>query len=175
MKDKIIIGIDPGPEKSAYVFICGDKILEAGYTQNDVMLHKIMDDNFDMLAVEGVRSFGPKSPIGNETLISGELAGRFYQAARSRGKAADILYRNTGSMNGAKTIHVALCGENGVKSGEVDRVVKRKFPGCWINLKGEYGQLFLKIGDRYHNHKISAAAVALTYQGSEQYKKECAL
>lgn len=173
MNHKIILGIDPGPEQSAYVFICGLKILEAGYTQNDILFHGVLDWNYDMLAVEGVRSFGPKSPIGNETLITCELAGIFYQAARMRGKPADILYSNTGSRNGAKTIRVYLCGNNNATKDDVKRVVKMAFPGCWIDGK-KHGPLFMRNENgKYEDHKLRAAAAALTYQGSQQYQEEC--
>ena len=171
MKHKIILGIDPGPEKSAYVYLCGKNILSAGYIQNDILIHKIMDSNYDICAVEGVRSFGKK--IGNTTLITCELSGIFYQAAKSRGKISHILYRNTNNKDGIKSIRAYLCGKVGSKENEVDQVVKNYLPRCWSGdlISGERGPLFLKINGIYYNHKLSAAAVAITYQGSAEYQE----
>jgi len=172
MNHKIILGIDPGTEKSAYVFMIGLKIIKAGYVENSLMLYRVQDSNYDICAVEGVRSFGKKVPKGNTTLITCEFAGILYQAARSMGKAASILYPNTSSAEGIRCIRAYLCGKVNSTKGEVKKVVKLALPGCWGE-KRKQGPLYLEVDGKQKDHKIRAAAVVLTYQGSEQYQKEC--
>lgn len=172
MKDKIILGIDPGPEKSAYVFLCGLNILKAGYVHNSLMLYTVKDGNYDICAVEGVRSFGPKKPIGNTTIIPCELAGILYQAARSNGKAAAILYSNTTSADGIKAIRPYFGGKT---RDDISKLVKEMFHGQY----GDYrkpGPLYIPEikGKKKKDHKLCAVAVAIVYQGSKQYQKECA-
>lgn len=171
MKDKIILGIDPGPVKSAYVFLCGMTILKTGYVENGMMLFFVQDSNYDICAVEGVRSFGPKEQIGNTTLITCELAGILYQAARSKGKAAAILYSNTTSADGIRAIRPYFGGKT---RDEISQIVKGMFPGQY----GDYrkpGVLYIPEikGKKKKDHKLCAAAVAMVYQGSKQYQKEC--
>lgn len=169
MKDKIILGIDPGTEKSAYVYMCGLTIIKAGYVENSLMLYMVQDSNYDICAVEGVRSFGKKMPKGNTTLRTCELAGILFQAARSRGKAASILYPNTGSDDGIRCIRAYLCGVTNATKKEVNNIVKLRIPGCWKSGK-EKGPLWMADSK---DHKLRAAAAALTYQGSKRYQEEC--
>lgn len=171
MKHKIILGIDPGTKKSAYVCMCGLTIIKAGYVENSLMLYMVQDSNYDICAVEGVRSFGPKNQVGNTTLITCELAGILYQAARSRGKAAAILYSNTTSTDGIRAIRQYFGGKT---RDEISQLVKEMFPGQY----GDYrkpGVLYIQEikGKKKKDHKLCAAAVAIVYQGSKQYQKEC--
>lgn len=170
MRHKIILGIDPGPVKSAYVYLCGMTILKAGYADNSVVLYKIQDSNYDLMAVEGVRSFGPKKRTGNSTIITCELAGIFYQAARSRGKLADILYSNTTRRNGARSIR----GYFGNRSrDDMHKVIKDIIPGCYGDKKNP-GPLYMTTREaKKQDHRLCAAEVAVVYQGSKQYQKEC--
>lgn len=164
MKHKTIIGIDPGPKESAYVLLCGTEIIKANYVPNDVMIHVVQDTDYDMLAVEGIRYQGSKK-VGNDVFRTCELAGIFYQAARSRGKKAQILFRTKNNDQGTKSIRAYITGDNSCERRAIDSVVKSMFRDYWGGIKNP-GILQIPGGK---NHKLSAIAVALTYQGCREY------
>ena len=164
---KTILAIDPGNVKSAYILLNGTEILESGYLDTEEMKDKIIEGWYDILAVEGIKSRGNK--MGPTTVKTAENAGVFYGIAYGRYLPTEIIYRDKINDNGIKSIRSYLCGVNNAKTSEVNTVVKKMFPGCWLTGKVR-GVLWM---DNSADHKLSAAAVALTYQGSEQYQKEC--
>lgn len=170
MNHKKILAIDPGPEKSACVIIRDKEILTHAYLSTTCMGIIIGECNYDILVVEGVTSRGKK--MGPATVKTSEIAGLFCGFAIGKDKKAEIIYRDKNNDNGIRSVRACLCGRNNAKETEVNNAVKELLPGCWIDGK-KYGPLFMKIDGKYQYHKLAAAAAALTYQGSEQYKRIC--
>lgn len=172
---KTILAIDPGPLKSAYVLLNGLTIIKANYVSNSVMfvLIRDMSTDYSIIAVEGISYHGSK--VGSDTFNTCEFAGRFYQCALDIGKPGEIIYRSQKSKNGVSSIRAFMTGSNSATAGQVDKAVKNNFPGSW-NPRKKTGVLWMpKVDGKKNNHLLSAAAVALTYQGSYEYKKACIL
>lgn len=170
MNHKTILAIDPGPEKSACVLIKGIKILTHAYLTNNSMGVIIGECKYDILVVEGVTSRGKK--MGPGTVKTAEWSGLFCGYALGKDKPAEIIYRDKNNDNGIRCVRAYLCGRTNATETQVNNAVKEKLPGCWMNGKTR-GPLFMKIGGEYKHHKLAAAAVALTYQGSDEYKRIC--
>lgn len=79
-----VLGVDPGTNFSAYVVVNIDdyRILDKGKVDNDKMLQIVKTGYYDYLVVEGMTSYN--QPIGQETMDTIFLSGRFYQIAEDR-------------------------------------------------------------------------------------------
>lgn len=81
----ILLSIDPGTSLSAFVVVDIDtyEILDKGKVENDIFMQKIVKGGYyDFLCVEGMSSYN--QPIGQETMDTIFLSGRFYQVAEDR-------------------------------------------------------------------------------------------
>lgn len=74
-----VMGIDPGPESSAYVFFDGERVVNFGILENlDIAMTLRNGDRADHVAIEGVQSFG--MPVGREVFETCIWIGRFIEA-----------------------------------------------------------------------------------------------
>ena len=79
----LVIAVDPGPVKSAYVMWDGQSILEKGIVGNDVLLHSLRTGWSDecVVVVEMIASYG--MPVGRDVFNTCVWIGRFIQACRA--------------------------------------------------------------------------------------------
>lgn len=82
--NKVVLGIDPGTTQSAFVVVNIDdyRILDKGKVDNDKMLEIVKTGYYDFLVIEGMTSYN--QPIGQETMDSIFMSGRFFQVAEDR-------------------------------------------------------------------------------------------
>lgn len=98
-----ILAIDPGTEKSAFVY-CGisngkvDYIVDAGIVDNDELLGMVKAENYSGLVIEMIQSFG--IPAGSSLFETCVWIGRFTQASidKSHYNFVDYIYRSDEKM-----------------------------------------------------------------------------
>jgi len=75
----LIIGIDPGPEKSGFCLYHHEtpRLIDVGYEKNRALLMKIKQSNADGLACENVKCYGMN--VGQDIFDSLYWIGRFMQ------------------------------------------------------------------------------------------------
>ena len=157
----MILALDPGPEKTAYVWMAGDFIISSGYVSNQMML-AIIDDYVDsrnkgyespsLLCVEMISSYG--MPVGAEVFETCVWIGRFIEAWDGHYRK---IYR--------KDVKLALCGNMRAKDPNVRQALIDRFgPGKEkaIGTKAHRGPLYGISGDMW-----SALAIAVVAAGSE--------
>lgn len=135
-----VLGIDPGPVRSAFVVFDGKMIHEKGIVPNLEILSLINWCDFDPyhVVIEAFQSFG--MPVGQEVFTTCIWIGRFVQAAESSARLATLLYR--------KDIKLHLCGSVRAKDGNIrqallDKVGKqgvKKDPGPTYGVKSDEWQ-----------------------------------
>lgn len=83
-KGLTVLGIDPGSTQSGYVVVNIDdyRILDKGKVDNTKMLEIVKTGYYDYLVVEGMTSYN--QPIGQETMDTIFMSGRFFQVAEDR-------------------------------------------------------------------------------------------
>ena len=116
----MILAIDPGNEKSAFVIIGRDlRPIEFKKTGNDAILKRIpllMDMYGDFtLAIEMVASYG--MPVGREVFETCFWAGMFWQAANVKEKR--LIYRMDEKLN--------LCHDSRAKDANIRQALIDRF------------------------------------------------
>lgn len=88
-----VVGIDPGTEKSGWVWIDGTEVLEHGYCTNETLRKMLIDGYYggSEVAIEMVASYG--MPVGRETFETVFWIGRLVEAHSASGGQAIRLYR----------------------------------------------------------------------------------
>lgn len=71
----IILGIDPGPEKSAFARMNGDHVTEHGLVDNVSLREKLSVETADVIAIEMIACYG--MAVGAETFDTCVWIGRF--------------------------------------------------------------------------------------------------
>lgn len=140
MYKSLIIAIDPGNTKSAYVFLECGKPIQSAKVENETMLRKICDEwHFTYRCViEQVAGMG--MPVGKEVFETCWWSGRFYEVVERR---QNICFRIPRSE-----IKLHLCGSARAKDGNVicalvDRFdADRKFGKYGKGTKNNPGPLF---------------------------------
>lgn len=142
----MILAIDPGSEKSAWVFLFDKKIVAHGINENDAILNVVNNRGYDHLAIEMIASYG--MPVGKEVFETCVWIGRFIQQAMPR--EAHLIYRKDEKM--------FLCGSMKAKDGNIRQALidllgkpgTKKNPGATYGIKAD---------------EWAALAVAVTLQG----------
>jgi myo-inositol catabolism protein IolC len=158
-----ILGIDPGPKQSAFVYWDTDKnqILLKDKIDNDVMMSRIAGVYSDCVmqgyvVIEMIQSFG--MPVGMETFETVFWIGRFYQLAVTTDgcEKVDRVLRKDIKMN--------MCGTTKAKDSNIRQALIDRFgsPGTKKNPGMMYG---------LHKDMIQAFAVAVTYFDIQKEKK----
>lgn len=146
-----LLAIDPGNEKSAFVILEGDKIIEKGILPNDEMiglLHRAVWPNqyaSDHLAIEMIASYG--MAVGVTVFETCLWIGRFMQAFGADNTTK--VYR--------KDVKMHLCGSTRAKDGNIRQALLDRYNNDVGNKKAP-GRLYGVSKDVW-----AALAVGLTY------------
>jgi hypothetical protein len=154
---QIIIGIDPGPEKSAYVVLYNGAIQDKGKVDNAILKVELRQwEGSDVqMAIEMVASYG--MPVGCEIFETVFWIGRVWEAAERSNLDCRKVYR--------KDIKLWLCNSIRAKDANVRQALLDKFPRTGggktpqIGTKSKPGPLYGMSGDIW-----SALAIALYAQ-----------
>jgi Holliday junction resolvasome RuvABC endonuclease subunit len=143
----IVLGIDPGSEKSGFVFMEVEKetVLEAGELPNDELRVALSSDTSNVIAIERIRGYGIVS--GDDTFDTCEWVGRFRERAAQINLPCHLIPR--------KDIKRHLCGNTTTNDKYVRQALIDRFGE--VGTKKNPGPLFGVSG-----HAWSALAVAVT-------------
>lgn len=129
---KIIIGIDPGNEESAYALVNEDyEILEAEKVSNSDLRRVIDKRVYNLIALESIQSYG--MPVGRTTFETCFMIGRIIQMAGDRNKQCFLYPRPKiaqgiigagGKYNDAAMRQALLIRFGGDKKGEPMNILK---------------------------------------------------
>jgi len=152
----VILAIDPGPERSAYVLLKNGKPFESVIVDNELLLERISPTRFLGLAkqmvIEGIESQG--MAVGKETFTTCIWIGRFIEAwFDRRGETTEIIYRSQVKMH--------LCGNLRAKDTNIRQaLIDRYGPGKHkaVGLVTSKGPLY-----GIKSHCWQALAVGVTY------------
>jgi hypothetical protein len=152
MSDSIILAIDPGNEKSAWVLYDGS-VLNHGYHDNEVMAKSIHAGDFraETVVIEMIACYG--MPVGAEVFDTCTWIGKYEWAARRSYGRTHRLFRTA--------IKTHLCGTPRAKDANVRQALIDRFgPGKdkAIGKKASPGPLFGLAGDEW-----SALAVGVCF------------
>lgn len=119
-----LIALDVGTTQSGYCIVDVDtyKPLEFGKVDNNILLEKVKNSEYDMLVYEEFQSYG--MPVGKSTIESITWNGRYIQSALDREKKVYAIYRKDEKIN--------LCGtmkakDSNIRQALVDRFAKFDF------------------------------------------------
>lgn len=150
----LIVGIDPGPVKSAvaiYDPVARQVRLSAAEEPNAAVLELLwrLEPGSYMVVVERIEALG--MAVGNEVMDTGWWAGRFHQAATDAGHLTVRLSR--------KRVKVHLCGVAKAKEPEVNTALRDLFGGTACKgTKDRPGPCY-----GVTSHAWAALALAVTY------------
>lgn len=120
-----ILGIDPGPDKSAYVLLKWPdrEILGHGHVDNEQLLLIIEGCPAAYMAIEEVSYYGPDRSIGATVIDTARWIGRFEDRVVT---SADYIRKTVLIKN--QKVRVHMCGLTAVKKAAVHQAAKDKFP-----------------------------------------------
>ncbi|MCF6327571.1 MAG: hypothetical protein L3J21_09815 [Devosiaceae bacterium] len=114
----IVLAIDPGTTKSAYVVYDDGNIREKGILDNHVLVEKLREGFSDHiindLAMEMVACYG--MPVGATVFETCVWIGRFIEAW---GREYEMVYR--------KSVKIYLCGATKAKDGNVRQAIMDRY------------------------------------------------
>lgn len=146
----MILAIDPGPTRSAFVRLDGDLVIEHGdEIENDDLLGRLIHAWRGALVVEKIESYG--KPVGAEVFTTVLWCGRFIQAWRGTSWA----------LVSRREIKLALCNASNAKDPDVRQaLIDRYGPGraAALGTKKQPGPLYGIAG-----HRWAALAVGVAY------------
>ena len=147
----IVMAIDPGPVRSAWLAIEDDEIRNMAISLNRELVDLIRSDipagPVDVLVIEKVEGFG--MPVGAEVFETVYWSGRFAEAARP--KPVERI--------GRKAIKLHLCGSMRAKDPNIRQALIDRFGGSSaIGRKATPGPLYGVSADLW-----SALAVAVSW------------
>lgn len=154
----IILAIDPGPEKSAWVILDGESVTGDIISNAEMRGVITMRRGIDVLAIEKVESFG--MAVGKEVFETVFWTGRFAEAWMN---GCDLPVVRIGR----KAIKLHLCNSMRAKDANIRQALLDKFPATGggktpqVGTKNKPGPLY---GIR--SHLWSALAVAVTLSES---------
>jgi hypothetical protein len=112
----IILAIDPGTEKSAFVVWDTEqrKVLDKGIIPNSMMLISCSCGDYDVLSIEMIASYG--MPVGKEVFETVRWIGKYEQCAANYKKAAArLVYR--------KDIKIHFCNSVKAKDANIRQAI----------------------------------------------------
>ncbi len=150
-----ILGIDPGPQKSAWVLYNGKIPLEFGIDDNIIMAASLqcLCVGADRVAIEMVASYG--MPVGKDVFETCVWIGRFMERIWQAGPSMPIshIYRKDIKMN---LCHNMRAKDSNIRQALIDRFGPGKDKA--IGKKATPGPLYGIKADEW-----AALAVAVTY------------
>lgn len=162
----ILMGIDPGPDKSGVAAIKDGRLVDAGHIDNHQLLivcREAAHKTETLVAVERVVAYG--RVVGQSTIDTAYWSGRFAEAAR------------TDNLISFPDVKLQLCGLQQVKNSQVRQATLDLFPATGggscpqKGTKSRQGPLYGIKGD----HAWSALAVAVAWAEKSGRLKECGL
>ena len=156
------LGIDPGPEKSAYILlsITDNKlvdIVDKNHVDNKDMKRTILSKHILYpkleIAIETIVSYG--MCLGKTTINTAIWVGRYYQLVEDLGRTPTLIERPEVKLN--------LCHSKRAKDKNLTQALKDRFGS--LGTKKKPGRLYnLKGGPKgAMGHIWSALSVAITY------------
>jgi len=159
---KYILSIDPGPNKSAYIFVSLSNkntfnILEREHIDNNEMIKFIISKSITHrkieLVIETIVSYG--NMIGQKTIDTAIWAGQFLRQGKNLGLKTVLISRPEVQLN--------LCNNKRAKPKNMKQALKDRFgdlgtkknPGKLYGIKGA--------GKGKSDHIWSALELAITY------------
>ena len=154
VKSKVILAIDPGPEKSAWVIYDGESVTGDIISNIEMRGVLVLRKGIDELVIEKVESFG--MAVGESVFETVFWSGRFVEAW-----FADC--NLPVSRIGRKTIKLNLCGTYRAKDANIRQALIDRFPATGGGKTPQVGTKNCK-GPLYgmRSHLWSALAVAVT-------------
>lgn len=144
-----MIAIDPGSERSAFVFMERGQVISASIWDNESVLLMLRDaKGSERVVVEMVASYG--MPVGREVFETCVWIGRFAEAAGD----AEYVYR--------KDVKMHLCGSMRAKDSNIRQALIDRFGPSKeraIGNKANPGPLY-----GFRKDMWQALAVAVTYE-----------
>lgn len=144
-----ILGIDPGPDKSAFVVWNGNTWVTAEIVKNEVMRTVLLASDYDYLAIEMVAHYG--MAVGKEVFETCVWIGRFIECStRAPSFPCNLVYR--------REIKMHFCNSMKAKDANIRQAILDRFGGKEkaIGNKATPGPLY-----GIKSHLWSALAIAL--------------
>ena len=129
---KTVIGVDPGPQQSAYVRFDGSRVLDCGIHTNHAIRAMLRDERDPdvSLAVEMVACYG--LAVGKSVFDTCLWIGRYVELWNQFHQPADLVYR--------PDIKLHLCNSRRAKDPNIRRVLLDRFGE--VGTKKHPGPLF---------------------------------
>lgn len=142
-----ILAIDPGTTQSGYVVFDGEKVIECGIEENEMLRKKMLNLPVERIAIEMIASYG--MAVGREVFETCVWVGRFagYWETTLSNNPVEFVYR--------KDVKIHLCGNPRAKDANIRQALLDKFGA--VGTKKNPGPL---LGIK--SHIWSALAVAVT-------------
>lgn len=131
----LILAIDPGNVNSAYVLIKKEtyKPIEFGLLENNLVREKVLNLDYDCLAIEMVASYG--MAVGESVFDTCVWIGRFIECVQERNIPYTRVYRIEEKMN---ICHDSRAKDSNIRQALIDRfgiVGTKKNPGFFYGFK----------------------------------------
>jgi len=165
-----VVGIDPGTDKSAWIWISSSAVLEFGYLDNIDLLGMLFDNYFGdstRFSIEMVANYG--MPAGRDLFETAKWVGCFSAAIqKTTGEFPVQLYRK--SDNGSfPSVSKYICKSPKATDSTIRQALIDMFPATGggktpqIGTKSQPGPLY-----GVSSHVWQALAVAVTYRDNCQ-------
>jgi hypothetical protein len=116
-----ILGLDPGSEHSAFVFLEDAQVLEHGWVRNGQLLQRLRD-GFAIGSHLAIETLHPRGELASLDAMETQLwAGRFVEIFDLRG--------DTFTKIDPMDARIAVCGKSGVKDREIKQALINRYGG----------------------------------------------
>lgn len=136
--DRVVLAIDPGPEKSAFVIWDGSTLYASAETTNEDIRRRLRDNiTADIIAIEMVACYG--MAVGAETFDTCRWIGRFEEVASSQFVSRPpprLIYRKDVKMH---LCHSMRAKDANIRQALIDKhgpVGTKKAPGKLFGISG---------------------------------------
>ena len=143
----MIFAIDPGPERSAYVFWDNGTIYESGWESNQNVRARLhfYASNKNRIAIEMIASYG--MAVGASVFNTCVEIGRMVEVAKAHGVDAELIFR--------KDVKLHVCGSPRAKDANIRQALMDTYGP--VGTKKQPGPLY-----GVKSHVWAALAVAVT-------------
>jgi hypothetical protein len=147
----MILAIDPGPERSAYVFWDNGTIYESGWESNQNVRARLhfYAKNKNRIAIEMIASYG--MAVGASVFNTCVEIGRMVEVAKAHGVDAELIFR--------KDVKLHVCGSPRAKDANIRQALMDTYGP--VGTKKQPGPLY-----GVKSHVWAALAVAVTAEAA---------
>lgn len=117
MQTRIVLAVDPGQSVSAFVTLSGSDIINYGLRRNPDVLSIVKNEQFDVLALEMIASYGLK--VGKSVFETCVFIGELKATAEARGIPVRLVFR--------KDVKKHVCGTCLSKDSDVRRRMVERY------------------------------------------------